>query len=177
LTLLGDVHHDISDLLRDTPLPTATEMTQNGLPDALKHIVEEEFKGAFDQVTWEFQPEAMNNLTRIPDVTVEVLFYASREVIRNAAHHARGEGKERNLHLSISLDWKDGLEILVEDNGVGIERAERGESVSGKGLSLHSTMLSVVGGSLEIESIPGKSTRARIFLPTNEYTLFQLDGS
>jgi signal transduction histidine kinase len=56
------------------------------------------------------------------------------------------------------------LEIGIEDNGVGLNTPGASSMGSGSGLALHSTLLAVVGGSLEIDSKQGEYTRVRIHL-------------
>jgi signal transduction histidine kinase len=94
-----------------------------------------------------------------------VLFYAAREAMRNAARYGRGGDAARLLHLGLEVAWRDGLEITVEDDGVGLGVAEDSDAGSGQGLALHSTMMAVVGGTLAVESVPGAYTRVALTLP------------
>jgi len=171
LDLLGDVHRQIADLLRDYSSVTTPELARLGLVEALHQVVNGELKGAFDEVTWEVTPETSQEAGNIPPLATEVLFYATRETIRNAAHHARPANDKTPLQLRVAMNWKDGLEILIEDNGVGIRTAIRPDREGGHGLALHSTMLAVIGGSLTIETTPGNSTRIRLRIPANDYRL------
>jgi len=82
-------------------------------------------------------------------------FYAAREAIRNAARHGRDAEGERPLHLDVFATWREGLQISIEDNGVGVEAMRPTGGESGRGLALHGTMMAVVGGSLAMESAPG----------------------
>jgi len=59
----------------------------------------------------------------------------------------------------------DGLEITIEDNGVGLNPADLASRSDGQGLALHSTMMAIVGGVLAIESLPGRFTRVRLTMP------------
>ncbi len=165
LACLANVHHQIADLLRDLPAATAPEVTCLGLVSALQQLLQGELKLAFDQANLQAAPGVEENLPRIPPLAAEVLFYATREAMRNAARYARRPKSDIPLHLRLELAWKDGLEILVEDNGVGMGDTARQNGGSGHGLALHSTLLAVIGGSLAIESPPGASTRIRISLP------------
>ena len=55
--------------------------------------------------------------------------------------------------------------ICIQDDGIGFdEQWDKGES-HGQGLALHSTLMAVVGGSLAIESTPGKITKVILKLP------------
>ncbi|MFN8564297.1 MAG: hypothetical protein U0703_22385 [Anaerolineae bacterium] len=161
---LGEIHHQIADLLRELPTPAAPEVAQLGLIPALKQAVERELAGAFDRVTWEVDAAADAEVEGIPLLTAEVLYYAAREAMRNAAVY--GRHPQRPLHLWIKIAARDGLTIAVEDNGVGVARTDGSSGGSGHGLALHSTMMAVVGGALTVESAPDQFTRVRLTLPT-----------
>jgi len=161
---LADTHRQIADLLREMPTVTAPEVARLGLIGALRQAVDEEFGRAFDNVAWEVEPEAEQKAHAIPTLTAEVLFYAAREAVRNAARHGRGED-DTPLHLRIAAVQHHGLEITIEDDGVGLEAGSASEPDSGHGLALHSTMMAVVGGTLAVESAPGAYTRVTLRLP------------
>jgi signal transduction histidine kinase len=163
VTLLGDVHRYISDLLREMPTSTAPEVARLGLVGALRRAVDDELGNAFDQVTWQVEPGAEQQARQMPSLTAEVLFYAAREAVRNAARHGRDAA--RPLHLEVKVIWRDGLQIVVEDNGIGLEVTKASGEGGGQGLVLHSTMMAVVGGSLAVESAPGAYTRVTLALP------------
>jgi signal transduction histidine kinase len=101
-------------------------------------------------------------------VQAEVIYYAAREVVRNAARHARPAGSDLSLRLETLLNWNKGLEILIQDNGGGLDNTNVTQTGSGQGLALHSTLLAVIGGSLSVESEVGAYTRVRIYLPDEE---------
>lgn len=61
----------------------------------------------------------------------------------------------------------DNLSLEIEDNGIGLDQ-QFADAAQGYGLSLHSTMMAVVGGTLELESAPGHFTRIRLSLPWKE---------
>ena len=161
---LADLHHQISDLLRDMPAAPTPEVARLGLIAALRRVVEDELGSAFDDVSWQVEPAAVDLAQTIPPLTAEVLFYAAREVIRNAAQHARGD-PTHSLHLRITIAQRKGLELVIEDNGVGLATALPSPAGSGQGLALHSTMLAVMGGTLAVESAPGVCTRVLLRLP------------
>jgi signal transduction histidine kinase len=165
LALLGDAHRQIADLLHAMPPPTAREVARLGLLGALRQAVDEELTGAFDGIRWEVTPDADSTVQAIPPLTGEVLFYAAREAIRNAARYGRDGDPARPLHLRVAVDCRRGLEIIVEDDGVGLAAGARSAGGSGQGLALHSTLLAVVGGALATESEPGRYTRVILSLP------------
>jgi len=165
ISQLADAHRQISDLLREMPTTAAPEVARLGLVGALRQAVDDELGSAFDGVTWQVEPEAERQAQAIPSLTAEVLFYATREAIRNAGRHGRDEETARPLHLCVKLAWRDGLEVMVEDDGVGLGTAGPSATGSGQGLALHSTMMAVVGGTLAVESQPGAYTRVSLTLP------------
>lgn len=166
ISLLSDIHHQISDLLRELPAAAASEVSRLGLVNALRRAVADEWGRAFDGVEWHVEPEAEANAQTIPALTAEVLFYAAREGVRNAARHGRAEASSP-LQLKICISWRNGLEMVIEDNGVGLTANSSATGGSGQGLALHSTMMAVVGGTLALESAPGAYTRVTLSLPSS----------
>jgi signal transduction histidine kinase len=164
LNLMSDAHKQISDLLHQMPTTTAPEVARLGLIRALRRSVENDLAHAFDEVVWQIEPIAAEKVETIPTLTAEVVFYAAREVIRNAAKYGRGEDGARPLQLHLSISWPNGLLITIQDNGIGFQPASPSTS-SGQGLALHSTMMAVVGGAITIDSLPGNFTRVSLTLP------------
>lgn len=163
ITMLTNAHHQISDLLREMPKSTTPTLERLGFTTALQRVVSDEFPHAFDTVIWQIEPAAEAHLHSLSALTVEVLFYAAREAIRNAARHARGSESTKLLNLEISITIHNGLLICVADNGQGIPSPK--PAGSGQGLALHTTMLAIIGGELNIESVLGEFTRVTIVLP------------
>lgn len=164
LSLLADVHREISDLLREMPAHTHPEVARLGLTGALRQAVEDEFGHAFDGTAWQVEPRAEARARELSPVAAEVLFHAAREAVRNAALHGRGGDAARPLHLRVAVTWRGGLEIAIADDGVGLGAGGEAHQ-GGQGLDLHSTMMAVIGGSLAVESMPGGGTRVSLFLP------------
>ena len=147
------------------PATAAPEVARLGLIGALRRTVASELGGAFDGVIWRIEPEAEQAAQSLPALSAEVIFYAAREAIRNAARYGRDGDPVRPLHLTVSVVWRGGLEITVEDDGVGLGVASASAEGSGQGLGLHSTMMAVIGGSLTAESVGGAYTRISLALP------------
>ncbi len=90
-------------------------------------------------------------------------------MIRNAAKHGRAvESKENGqdkLTLTVTMRAaRDQLQVVIEDDGIGLVRTNG----DGQGMALHSTMVAIAGGSLAVESIPGRMTRATLLMPLGE---------
>jgi signal transduction histidine kinase len=165
LALLTDAHRRISKLLREMPAATEPALARRGLVGGLRQVCEEEFGSAFDDVTWEVAPRAEREACDVPALMAEVVFYAAREAMRNAARHGRAGDGQQPLHLRVAVDWQAGLEIVIEDDGVGMVVTGQAGEEGGQGLALHSTMMAVIGGALAVESVPGRYTRVRLSLP------------
>ncbi len=165
LETLSTVHKQLSDLLHEMPHITTPELNRVGLVNGLQRIVADEFAHSFEDIRWEIPPGLNEQVSRIPRLTAEVIYYAAREAIRNASRHGRGntaEDKKSSLCLNVSMAWRGGLEIVVEDNGVGVNKQT---VTGGQGLALHSTMMAVIGGLLSVDSSPGKFTRITLYVP------------
>ncbi len=91
-------------------------------------------------------------------MAAETLYYAARELVRNAAKHARPAESPTPLQLTISTALaNDYLEITIEDNGIGLDRSDS----DGQGLALHGALMAIAGGSLALDTVPGQFTRER----------------
>jgi signal transduction histidine kinase len=166
ISLLTNVHRQISDLLHDMPA-APPDVARTGLLGALRHIANGELADSFDAVSWHIDPEAERRLNNLPPLTAEVVFYAAREAMRNAAKYGRGADSQWPLKLELSVVWADGVKIAVEDNGVGVAQSNGNGSNggSGRGLALHSTMMAVIGGTLAVEDNPRSGTRVVLYAP------------
>jgi signal transduction histidine kinase len=158
LESLAGAHRQIADLLHELPAASAPEVRQLGLLAALRAAAAE-MQPAFDQVEWQLDPAAEEGCREIPPLQAEVIYYAAREAMRNAARHARGGSP---LRLRLLARCAGGLELILEDNGVGMSQSAPAAEGGGQGLTLHSTMMAVIGGSLALESQPGEWTRVTL---------------
>ncbi len=160
---LGEVHNHISRLLREMPPSAVPDPRSGGLVAGIRAVVELELKDAFDAVEWAIDPGADLAASRLGDVTAEVVYYAVREALRNAARHGRGGDARRRLTLSVAVARAhDGrLRVSVEDDGVGPGGSDSTHG-SRQGLTLHTTMLAVIGGSLTVEEASTGGTRVTV---------------
>lgn len=89
-----------------------------------------------------------------------------RELLFNVVKHARA----RDVVVSGSRT-RERLRITVEDRGVGFDVQEvrrRGIRTAGMGIFSIEERLRLFGGTLDIESTPGKGTRATITMPLSD---------
>ncbi|MBE0699502.1 MAG: hypothetical protein IH586_21475, partial [Anaerolineaceae bacterium] len=167
---LAKAHRRIAGLMRDMPLPVPHRLAQNGLGAAIQTMLEYDFSNQFSAVAINIQPEAAQKAREMPLYVSEALFFAARELVRNAADHARGDQVDRDLCLGIHLTLDDELRLIIEDNGIGYQQdadtngssEQTQRKGSGSGLRIHSAILAAVGASLEISGRPEGGTQAVI---------------
>lgn len=171
---LAQAHRRISDLMREMPITAPHRLAQNGLAAALQSMLDNDFSRSFSRISLAIQPEAAQQARDLPLYASEALFFAARELVRNAAVHGRGDQPDRDLHLTFSMTCDPQLCLVVEDDGVGyqpdiepVPTNTRGsgkevQSGAGSGLRIHSAILAAVGASLEISTVPHGGTRAVI---------------
>jgi signal transduction histidine kinase len=169
--LLADAHHQVSALLAALPPALAPDVARLGLVGALRRVVDD-LGSELDDVAWEIDPDGERAAADLSPLAAEVLFGAAREAIRNAARHAHPEDRSRPLHLGIVVIAEpDSLTLRIEDDGIGLAGSSRNAHddsglSGGQGLILHGTLLTVLGGSLAVDSLPGAGTRVTLRVPT-----------
>jgi signal transduction histidine kinase len=144
------------------PAP-AYALNQHGLVEALRQLIGYELQSAFDEVQWLIDPAVEQRLPTLPASSLQTLFYAAREALRNAARHARHSNDFAPLRLKICLSQGagDSLVLVIEDNGIGFNSAA---ALEGHGLALHSAMMAIAGGSLAVDGSSGDGTRLALQL-------------
>jgi signal transduction histidine kinase len=90
-----------------------------------------------------------------PDVEIN-LYRIAQEALNNVSKHANASS------VSVLLENRErGVVLIVEDNGVGFETADKadpGDSKQGLGLLGMRERAVLIGGTIEIESETGKGT-------------------
>jgi signal transduction histidine kinase len=99
-----------------------------------------------------------------------------RQVLVNLLGNAAKFTREGRVSLS-ALRARDRVEICVSDTGLGMDatlarqalepfvRGDDAQAGSGLGLAIVSRLLALLGGSLEIDSTPGRGTSVKVALP------------
>jgi signal transduction histidine kinase len=88
-----------------------------------------------------------------------VLYRVLRELFHNVAKHARAS----RVRLELA-GTSETLRIVIEDDGVGFDAAGRNRNGDGLGLFHAREQMARLGGRLEIDSAPGRGTRAALSL-------------
>ncbi len=162
---LGEIHHQLSDLMHELPMIIEPELATRGLVGALQLSIENEYRPYFNSLTWQIDEKVAENIHSFSPYVSNVLYHATREAVRNAAHHGRQSDTDHPVNLLISFTWQDQLVVCIQDDGIGFDPGSKNGSARGQGLALHSTLMAVVGGSLAVESISGKKTQVTLKLP------------
>jgi signal transduction histidine kinase len=99
----------------------------------------------------------------VPEMLRIIVYRVLQESLHNAARHSEAN------RVSIRLKSDDRQIVLqVEDNGRGFDVQEtlgRQDSLSGLGLANMIERAEIAGGSLQIDSAPGKGARIQMTLP------------
>ena len=163
---MQQVDEVLSDALRYTRTLVAelspSVLRDLGLPAALKWLGE--YMQKLSLTVTVTLPEQLQ-LT-LPEDQAMLLFQSVRELLINASKYA-GTGA-----AAVTLDYRDDqLRISVRDEGVGFDvttaaaGTEPGGSSSKFGLFSIRERMQALGGSFEIESVPGQGVTATLTLP------------
>ncbi len=166
---ISDAHRRLAAMMRATAPSAPHHLEHDGLMNAIRAMLEQDFLNAFDEIEWEVPEEVAHCIDEVtPPAIAELIFAAVQEALRNAARHARGTDIHRHLRVSLKASCSypaSGLEVIVSDDGVGIVSPSSATSGTGGGLLTHSALLAIAGGSLAVKSAPGKGVTVRILLP------------
>lgn len=102
------------------------------------------------------------DLEDVDEATRVMLFVAVRELLLNAAKHARAQSVEVELEAV-----GDVIRAEVNDDGVGFDPSAHAHH-DGFGLFSVAERIRSLGGTVEIDSAPGRGTRIRISVPRGE---------
>jgi signal transduction histidine kinase len=101
----------------------------------------------------------------LPLVLATTVYRFVQEMLLNAAVHADGI----DVRLSVAVLGRDGeraLEVVVRDGGCGFD-PDSVVSTGGRhvGLRLAADRAALAGGSVDVETAPGRGTCVRLVLP------------
>jgi signal transduction histidine kinase len=98
---------------------------------------------------------------RLPPLAAATMYRILQEALTNVARHARcGQ-----IVVELKRD-QVALELLVRDDGVGFELSRTNDGGSGLGLRGMRERVTLLGGSIQIESKPGQGTAVHARIPT-----------
>ena len=124
------------------------------LTESLPLLAEQAHSNALIDVDVQISPDAARGLDR---PRREAAYYIAADALGNIARHARAR------HASVRLfDENGSVILLIADDGVGFDFEE---STTGHGLHNMRERAFAVGGTLRVESQPGRGARVRFELP------------
>jgi len=137
-----------------------TALHQGGLLSALKWLVQwmQEKHG----LTVELQAES--GIDSQPEDISILMFQCIRELLFNVVKHAG----VKTARIDFAREGKDRLRAVVSDRGIGFDPEvawQKSESGAGFGLFSIRERVTLLGGSLEVESAPGKGTAFSLMVP------------
>ena len=81
-------------------------------------------------------------------------------ILRNLLANAVAAGA---VHVRVTADHSSfSWQLFVDDDGIGLEAADRYDAGSGLGLSLSRRIAARFGGVLELAALPARGTRATL---------------
>jgi two-component system sensor histidine kinase UhpB len=99
---------------------------------------------------------------RLPKDVELALYRVAQEALTNVTRHAGAQ------HARLLVARQDGLvSLTVEDDGAGFDVAAARAQASGLGLSGMRERMTLVGGTLEVDSAPGRGTRVVAIAPVS----------
>jgi len=130
-----------------------TALDEKGLVPALEDLCQAYEERVGVRVVKELE------LVRLDSASEHAVFRVAQEGLANAARHAEAGEIALRLHPR-----EGGAELVVADNGRGFDR-RRNAGKHGLGLKMMAERVQELGGSVAIESRPGRGTEVRVRLP------------
>ena len=100
-----------------------------------------------------------HGLSRHPEPVEITVYFCCVECLQNAAKHA---GPTASVTVTLT-EGEDAIAFCVEDDGVGFDVAT---VQRGSGLTNLTDRVAAVGGTVQIDSSPGRGTRVTGHVPT-----------
>ncbi len=152
--IVADVLDEVK-LLAHTVHPRVLD--DMGLPAAIRLLGREAEQRSNVQVVVESQMED----EQIDQSSSSTVYRVAQEAVSNALRHSRA----RNLTIRLATSGAN-TRLAVEDDGTGFDIAAAEERRPGMGLFTMRERAELVGGSLSIDSHPGRGTRVVATVPT-----------
>lgn len=99
---------------------------------------------------------------RLPALTLQ-------PIVENSVKHGMGPNRQSERIIIRTRQRSGGSEIVVEDDGVGFDPASVADGAPHIGLqSIRDRLSMMCGGTLEVDSSPGRGTTVTVFIPNGE---------
>ena len=154
LRLLDDSIKEVRDLSHSMMPPS---LLNKGLRQAIEEFISRLNSGDAISITCEWVDTDGMEL----DKTVVLMLYRTlQEMISNAIRHARAKTIQIEL-----VRHKHELSMMVYDDGIGFDKGKLLATGKGMGLKNIQSRIAYIGGSLHIDTMPGKGTTYIVELP------------
>ncbi len=165
VSILSDTHRMISNLLKEMPSTFSPQFEYIGLLQAIRKLINQEFINSFSAIELDWSEQDEERFADLPQVKKEVIYYAAREAVRNSTLHAVPANGKDGLRLKISVAPGKDMELIIQDDGSGLDNSNGSPSGAGQGLQIHGTLMVLIGGSLMVDSEPDHHTRVKLKCP------------
>ena len=106
------------------------------------------------------EPAAGPGSRPLPPQVLAALREAVLEALRNVECHARGRDARRRVRALLTVrQVRDGVRVVVRDDGVGFDPADAPQVHLGLRLSVRERMDALPGGWVQVDTAPGRGTR------------------
>jgi len=108
-------------------------------------------------------PENVPNISKTAKINVY-------RIIQEALNNVEKHSKAAKVSLSIENPNGGDLKITISDDGAGFKPMSREEKLRSLGIATMRERAELLGGTLQIESEPGKGTKVQLLLPKEVFT-------
>lgn len=115
----------------------------------LEHALLDDLQDIKRAGAYETQLEIKGSPIQLEPRTALILHRIAKEAMNNILKHANATS------ITITLDYSSGFKMQIEDNGLGMKLSNAG---SGQGMNGMRDRMKLLGGSLLVDSYPGKGT-------------------
>ena len=154
------IHQTVRDLRNLTFDLSPPTLYLVGLEAAIEELLKEELRDKHE-ILYDFKRAHVSGL--LGDDLRALLFQSVRELLNNTVKYAQAK------KVTVETRRNDnGVEVIVEDDGIGFDMSVIGSAVSktgGYGLFSMRERLTHIGGQLDIRSHPGQGSRFSITVP------------
>lgn len=153
--VFGSLIEETRQISNDLMPPALNEL---GLDHALENLCSTASRQSNLEIAF-----SSHGLNEPPDnKTIVYLYRIAQEALNNAIRHSGANDISMQL-----IENRDNLILILEDDGIGFE-LEQSEPGSGNGLYNMAERARILGGTLNIETGPGKGTTIRVKIPRHK---------
>jgi two-component system NarL family sensor kinase len=145
----GVIHSDVRSLRRTMVELYPPDLATDGLEHAIAELAGPVREAGIHVTT------TVDDTSGLEDLTVQLLYRACRELLRNVVKHA--DATEVTVTVSVEPDQ---VALVVADNGAGFDAQSSSDDPDRLGLRLLTEAVQDAGGSLRIDTAPGSGTTA-----------------